>query len=138
MIITVLRTSSGTRKLCRMAKEFRRIAKYEIEEKEQKSRLSYYGRTLELPTVLRYTATAKYSGTAAKAVPSIDPETKGMFEATAVYTLKEIARPTEPPQDDHQLPVPIRKMNYTPYIVAGAAGAGGSSCWCFGGGAGMS
>ena len=102
----------------------RRIAKYEIEEKEQKW-VSYYGRTLELPTVLRYTATAKYSGTAAKAVPSIDPETKGMFEATAVYTLKEIAEPTEPPQDDHQLPVPIRKMNYTPYIVAGAAGAGG-------------
>lgn len=102
----------------------RRVARYEVEEKEQKW-ASYYGRTLELPTVLRYTATAAYNGTVAKTVPGIDPETQGMFEATAVYTLKEIAATPEPPQDDPKLPVPIRKIDYTPYIVVGAAGTGG-------------
>lgn len=102
----------------------RRVAKYEIEEKEQKW-VSYYGRTLELPTVLRYTATAHYSGTAAKAVPGIDPETEGLYTATAIYTVKEAAvipsveRP-EPPAPS----VPIQELNYTPYIAVGAAAAG--------------
>ena len=105
----------------------RRTAKYEIQEKGQQY-VSYYARTIDVPVIARYTAKASYEGKATKTVKEIAPETKGMFEATAVYEAvpTEVTEPTVTPTPEPQeKEPPIQPFDYTPLVVTGAATASG-------------